>query len=273
MLIKKFAATSALLIAVLGVTAGTVNAAPAESAEAPINFTSQATDTQSIISIDSGSIVVEDDALKIKAANGTTVAGTPLKFRLDEFEFPLAADISGRTATLTPQLDMSKATYKPVALPFEDKAPWKNEYDREQAAWSRMTSTISMGATIGTLVGGLGGAAVGCVLGGALGGTIVGGTIVGGTIVGGTIVGGTIVGGTIVGGTIVGGTIVGGTIVGLGGPFVGGIIAGCLAGAAAMGALGVIAGQIFVTAPVAIGAAIQYFTTINQPFVAPPAAK
>ncbi|PXX63106.1 hypothetical protein DFR70_106160 [Nocardia tenerifensis] len=236
MLMKKFAATSALLIAALGVTAGTVNAEPAAEAEAPINFTSQATDTQSIISIDSGSIVVEDDALKIKAANGTTVAGTPLKFRLDDFEFPLAADISGRTATITPQLDMNKAVYKPVALPYEDKAPWKNEYDREQAAWSRMTSTISMGATIGTLVGGLGGAAVGCVLGGALGGTIVGGTIVG-----------------------------------LFGPFVGGIIAGCLAGAAAMGALGVIAGQIFVTAPVAIGAAIQYFTTINQPFVAPPA--
>ncbi|WP_433660956.1 hypothetical protein ACQPW1_01335 [Nocardia sp. CA-128927] len=238
MVIKKFAASSALLIAALGITAGTVNAAPAAEAEAPINFTSQATDSKSIISIDSGSIVVEDDALKIKAANGTTVAGTPLKFRLDDFEFPIAANISDRTATLTPQIQMDKATYKPVALPFEDKAPWKNEYDREQAAWSRMTSTISMGATIGTLVGGLGGAAVGCVLGGALGGTIVGGTIVG-----------------------------------LFGPFVGGIIAGCLAGAAAMGALGVIAGQIFVTAPVAIGAAIQYFTTINQPFVAPPAAK
>ncbi len=73
---------------------------------------------------------------------------------------PIAADISDRTATLTPQLDMAKATYQPVALPFEDKAPWKNEYDREQAAWSRMTSTISMGATIGTLVGGLGGSFV-----------------------------------------------------------------------------------------------------------------
>ncbi|MFB8276534.1 hypothetical protein [Nocardia colli] len=233
MLMRKFAATSALLIAALGVTAGTVNAAPAVE-DAPINFTSHATDTQSIISIDSGSLVVEDEALKIKAANGTTVAGTPLKFRLDEFEFPLAADISGQTATLTPQLDMSKATYKPVALPFEDKAPWKTEYDREQAAFNRMKDTIAMGATIGTLTGGLGGAAVGCVLGGALGGVIVGGTIVG-----------------------------------LFGPFVGGIIAGCLAGAAAVGALGTIAGQIFVTAPVAIGAAIQYFTTINQPFVAP----
>ncbi|GAB2651021.1 hypothetical protein [Nocardia goodfellowii] len=231
---KKFAATSALLIAAMGVTAGTVNADPTAPAAQPINFTADSTDTQSIITIDSGSLVVEDDALKIKAADGTTVAGTPLKFKVDEFEFPIAAEVSQHKAVLTPQLDMSKAVYKPVALPFEDKAPWKTEYDREQAAWSRMTSTISMGATIGTLVGGLGGAAVGCVLGGVLGGAIVGGTIVG-----------------------------------LFGPFIPAALAGCLGGAAAMGALGAIAGQIFVTAPVAIGAAIQYFATINAPFTPP----
>ncbi|MEV6274610.1 hypothetical protein [Nocardia sp. NPDC051832] len=230
----KFAATSALLIAALGVTAGTVNAAPAAPAAAPINFTADRTDTQSIITIDSGSLVVEDDALKIKAADGTVVAGTPLKFKVDEFEFPIAAEVSQHKATLTPQLDISKAVYKPVALPFEDKAPWKTEYEREQAAWSRMTSTISMGATIGTLVGGLGGAAVGCVLGGVLGGVVVGGTIVG-----------------------------------LFGPFIPAALAGCLGGAAAMGALGAIGGQIFVTAPVAIGAVIQYFATINAPFTPP----
>ncbi|MFE9583286.1 hypothetical protein ACFYO1_43425 [Nocardia sp. NPDC006044] len=233
MRMRKLAVVAALVTMTTGVAAGTSVAAPPANDD-PVNFTAHATDTSSIITTDSGSIVVEDDTLKIKAANGTVVAGTPLKFRIDDFELPIAADIAGHTATLTPQLDPAKATYKPVALPFEDKAPWKTEYDREQAAWSRLTSTISMGATIGTLVGGLGGAAVGCVLGGALGGTIVGGTIVG-----------------------------------LFGPFVGGIIAGCLAGAAAIGALGVIGGQIFVTAPVAIGAAIQYFTTINQPFVAP----
>ncbi|KAA8888641.1 hypothetical protein F3087_16770 [Nocardia colli] len=238
MLMRNFAATATLLIAALGVSAGTVNAAPAADADAPINFTAESTDSQAIVSIDAGSIVVEGDALKIKAANGNVVAGTPLKFRIDEFEFPIAADVAGRTATLTPQLDLAKATYKPVALPFEDKAPWKSEYDREQAAWSRMTGTISLGASIATLVGGLGGAAVGCVLGGALGGVIVGGTIVG-----------------------------------LFGPFVGGIIAGCLGGAAAMGALGTVAGQIFITAPVAIAAAIQYFTTINQPFTPAPAPK
>ncbi|WP_405166313.1 hypothetical protein OG203_15220 [Nocardia sp. NBC_01499] len=229
MLMRNFAATATLLIAALGVTAGTVNAAPA--ADAPINFTAESTETQSVVSIDSGSLVVEDNALKIKAANGTVVAGTPLQFRLDDFTFPIAADVAGRTATLTPQLDMNKAVYTPVALPFEDKAPWKSEYDREQAAWSRMTGTISLGASIATLVGGIGGAAVGCVLGG-----------------------------------IVGGAVVGGTIIGLFGPFIGGIAAGCLGGAAAMGALGTVAGQILITAPVAIGAVIQYFTTINAPF-------
>ncbi|MEV0296549.1 hypothetical protein [Nocardia sp. NPDC050710] len=234
MFIKKFATTSALLIAALGATAGTVNAAPAAPADAPINFTAKATDSQSIITTDAGSLVVEDGALKIKATDGTVVAGTPLTFRVDEFEFPIAAAVSGREATLTPQLSMDKAVYKPVALPFENKAPWKSEYDREQAAWSRLTSTISMGATIGTLVGGLGGGALGCVLGG-----------------------------------IAGATVASATIVGLFGPFIPAAAVGCVAGILAVGALGTLAGQILVTAPVAIGAAIQYFATINQPFTPP----
>ncbi|MEV5838799.1 hypothetical protein [Nocardia sp. NPDC052112] len=40
-------------------------------------------------------------------------------------------------------------------------------------------------------------------------------------------------------------------------------------GIIAVGALGTPAGRILMTAPVAIGAAIQYFTTINQPMPAP----
>ncbi|MEV6656881.1 hypothetical protein [Nocardia fluminea] len=235
MLMRKFAATSALLIAAMGVTAGTVNAAPVEEAAAPINYTAEfVNDSQAVITTDAGSMVVEDGAFKIKAANGTTVAGLPLSFKIDEFEFPIAAQISGNAATLTPELDMTKAVYKPVALPYENQAPWKTEYEREQAAWSRMTSTISMGATIGTLVGGLGGAAVGCALGAI--------------------------------------TLAAPSAILL--PILGalpGAVAGCVMGATAIGALGVLGGQIFVTAPFAIGAAIQYFTTISQPFT-PPAA-
>ncbi|WP_067840534.1 hypothetical protein [Nocardia lijiangensis] len=235
MKITKFAIAAAFLTSTIGIAAGTASAAPlADTAPAAINFTANATENTSIVSVDAGALVVEDNALKIKAADGTVVAGTPLTLRIDEFEFPIAAAISGRTATLTPQLSMDEAVYQPVALPFEDKAPWKSEYEREQAAWSRMTSTISMGASIGTLVGGLGGGAVGCVLGG-----------------------------------IVGATVASATIVGLFGPFIPAAAVGCIGGIIAVGALGTLAGQIFVTAPVAIGAAIQYFTTINQPFNPP----
>ncbi|WP_342215794.1 hypothetical protein [Nocardia abscessus] len=213
-----------------------VEATSAETATAEaVDFTAHATETASIISIDSGSLVVEDQVLKVKAADGTVVAGAPLTFRVDEFEFPIAAEISERTATLTPQFDLARAAYKPVALPFEDKAPWKTEYDREQAAWSRLTSTVSMGATIGTLVGGIGGASVGCILGG-----------------------------------IAGATVAAATIVGMFGPFIPAAAVGCLGGIVAVGALGTVAGQILVTAPVAIGAAIMYFSTINSPMPTKP---
>ncbi len=229
---RKLAVVAALVTIATGVAAGASGAAPAE--ESAVNFTAYATETQSIVETDSGSLVVEDGVFKLKASNGTVLAGHPLRFQLDDFEFPIAAQISGRTATLTPLFDREHAVYKPVALPYEDKAPWKTEYDREVAAWTRLTSTITMGAAIGTLVGGIGGATVGCVLGG-----------------------------------IAGATIAAGTIAGLFGPFIPAAGVGCLVGIAAVGALGTVAGQILITAPVAIGAAIQYFTTINQPFNAP----
>ncbi|WP_329410450.1 hypothetical protein OG563_47480 [Nocardia vinacea] len=234
MLMRKFSAvrgtvTAALLIAAVGVTAGTVNAAP-EVGSAPVEFTAHATDRAAIISTQSGSMMVEDGIFKIKAVDGSVLAGMPLKFRVDDFEFPIVADIVDRSATLTPQFDIAGASYMPVALPFEDKAPWKTEYDREQAAWSRLTSSITAGAALGTMVGGLGGAAVGCVLGG-----------------------------------IAGATVAAATIVGLFGPFLPAAAIGCIGGIIAIGAIGTVAGQLLVTGPIAIGAIIQYFTTINAP--------
>ncbi|WP_137352916.1 hypothetical protein [Nocardia farcinica] len=234
MRMRKIVAVAAGLVTACGIASGTAGAAPSQ--DGIVDFTAHATDSQTIIGIDEGAIVVEDSVLKIKDAAGTVLTGMPLAFRIDEFEFPIAAEISGRTATLTPRIDREHAVYQPVALPYEDKAPFKNEYDREVAAWSRLTSTISMGATIGTLVGGLSGAAVGCVLGG-----------------------------------IAGATVASATIVGLFGPFIPAAAIGCLGGIIAVGALGTVAGQLLVTAPVAIAAAIQYCTTINAPAPQPPA--
>ncbi|MEV6320310.1 hypothetical protein AB0M45_03785 [Nocardia sp. NPDC051787] len=228
--------TAALLTVTVAVTGGTTAAANTESAAAPVNYRAEVEEKATTISTDSGTLVVEDGTFKIKADNGTVVSGTELAFRVDDFVFPIAAEIKDRTATLTPQFDLAHATYRPVALPFEDKAPWKTEYDREQAAWSRMTSTIGMGASIGTLVGGLGGAAVGCVLGG-----------------------------------IAGATVAAAAIVGLFGAFIPAAAVGCVGGIIAVGALGTVAGQLLVTAPVAIMAATQYFTTINSPMPPAPA--
>ncbi|MEU2253969.1 hypothetical protein ABZ540_12425 [Nocardia xishanensis] len=230
---KKTIAASALLAAALCVTAGTGSAAPLDRSDV-VNYTASMGERSMVISADAGSLVVEEGVLKLKASNGSVLGGSELLFRVDDFVFPIAAEIRDRTATLTPQLDLEHATYKPVALPYEDQAPWKTQYDREQAAWARLTSTILMGATIGTTVGGIGGAAVGCVLGG-----------------------------------IAGATVASAAIIGLFGAFIPAAAVGCLGGIAALGTLGTIAGQLLVTAPVAIMAAVQYFTTINQP---PPAA-
>ncbi|AYF79498.1 hypothetical protein D7D52_30205 [Nocardia yunnanensis] len=238
MQLNKFAVSAALVTTALGVTAGTVNAAPAPADPGVVHYTATAGERDLVIRTDAGSLVVNNGVLEIKAADGTTVAGTELSMRVDDYVFPIAADIHDRVVTLTPQLDTAHAVYQPVALPFENSAPWKSDYDREVAAWNRMSSTISMGATIGTLAGGLGGAALGCLAGAITGASLV---------------------------TL--GSV--GVLAALFLPLLGAAGTGCVIGAGAVGFLGTLAGQLFVTAPVAIAAAVQYFTTINQPTITP----
>ncbi|MEC3917272.1 hypothetical protein [Nocardia sp. CDC160] len=224
---RKIAATSALLIGSAVIGCGSAHAAPAPADQAPVNWVANtAEDGTMVIRTDAGSLRVDNGVFKIAAADGTVLAGTELSFRVDDFVFPITAQVTDRTATLSPRFDEAHAVYQPVALPFEDQAPWKTQYDREQAAWNRLRDTISMGATVGTLVGGLGGAAVGCVVGAGVGLVATGALA---------------------------------TLFGLG------PLGGCVLGASTVGFLGTLAGQLFVTAPVAIAAAVQYFTTINQP--------
>ncbi|MEV5650654.1 hypothetical protein AB0L57_20600 [Nocardia sp. NPDC052254] len=227
---NKMLSTAALVMTTLAVSAGTAQAGEPPSSPAPVHFTATEHDNATTVTVDSGALIAENGMFTITAPDHTVLAGTPLRFRVDDFEFPITAEIRGKTATLTPHFDARHAMYTPVAMPFEDQAPWKNSYDREQAAWSRMTTTIAMGSTIGTAVGGLGGAAVGCLLGG-----------------------------------IAGATVAAATIVGMFGPFVPAAAVGCLGGTIAAAPLGTVAGLLLVTAPVGVAAAMQYFTTINSP--------
>ncbi|MBF6245701.1 hypothetical protein IU471_19250 [Nocardia elegans] len=227
---RSFVTVSTAAAATLAVCAGSAGAVPAAPADV-VNYKATTTDHSTVITTDAGTMDADNGVFRIKASDGKVLAGTELSFRVDDFVFPITAEIRDHTATLTPRFDMQHAVYRPVALPYEDSAPWKTPYDREQAAWNRMFQTLTTGATVGTLVGGLAGGAVGCVLGG-----------------------------------IAGATVAAATIVGLFGAFVPAAAVGCLGGIIAVGALGTLAGQLLVTAPVAIMAAVQYFTTINQPF-------
>ncbi|MFE7798279.1 hypothetical protein [Nocardia sp. NPDC057440] len=192
--------------------------------------------------LDGGAAIVETEAamsaqdglFTIRAPDQTLLAGAELSFRIDDFVFPIDARIEGRTATLTPRLDPDHAVYTPVALPFDDTADFRTPYQREQAAWNRMITTIATGTMVGTMAGSIGGAAVGCVLG-----------------------------------AVAGGTVAAATIVGLFGAFLPAAAIGCLGGVLAVGALGAVAGQLLVSAPIAILAAIQYITTITAPMPDP----
>lgn len=226
---RNLVAATVSAVAVLAAGTGTAGAAPPAAAGA-VSYSTTLTGQSLVIRTDSGSLHDDNGKFTIEAPDHSVLAGTELAFRVDDFVFPIEADIHDLTATLTPRLDLAHAVYRPVALPYEDQAPWKNNYDREQAAWNRLSSTIGVGASLGTIVGGLGGGAVGCVLGG-----------------------------------IAGATVAAATIAGLFGPFVPAAIVGCLGGIAAVGAIGTVAGLLLVTAPIAILAAVQYFTTINQP--------
>ncbi|MGW5138649.1 hypothetical protein ACWEPH_06210 [Nocardia beijingensis] len=234
MVLREIATISTLTLALACGSAGNAVAAPGTAGAQVVNYTATTSAESVVVRIDSGSVRAENGVFAVAADDGTVLAGTPLEFRVDDFVFPIVADIGDRTATLTPLFDVEHAQYRPVALPFEDSARWRTPYEREVAAFTRLKDTIATGAAIGTVVGGLGGGLVGCVLGG-----------------------------------IAGATVAAATIVGMFGPFIPAAAVGCLGGILAVGALGTLAGQLFVTAPIAVAALVQYFTTVNQPFVPP----
>ncbi|MEV6431026.1 hypothetical protein [Nocardia sp. NPDC051463] len=199
----------------------------------PLGFTARVADGAAIVETDA-EMSAQEGLFTIRAPDRTVLTGAELSFRIDDFVFPIDARIDGHTATLTPRLDMDKAVYRPVALPFDDTADFRTPYQREQAAWNRMITTIATGTMVGTMAGSIGGAAVGCVLG-----------------------------------AVAAGTVAAATVIGLFGAFLPAAAAGCLGGVVAIGALGAVAGQLLVSAPIAILAAVQYLTTITAPMPDP----
>ncbi|MFE7723505.1 hypothetical protein ACFU44_31280 [Nocardia rhizosphaerihabitans] len=243
MRIHKLAASAGVAVAALAFVGPMAAADPAGSTDiraesgtldvaiAPgVNYTAYKDGNAAIITVDSGQLIVDSGQFQIRSNDGRILAGVPLEVNIDDIAFPVEVAIEGNSASLTPVIDPVRARYAPVALPFQDSAPWRSPYEREQAAWNRMVQTVTVGAAIGAIVGAVGSGLIGCLLGGVAGAALTGPLA---------------------------------TLFGAG------PLAGCLIGAGALAPIGMLAGSIMVGAPVAIGAFVQYQTTINEPFLPP----
>ncbi|QKT13207.1 MULTISPECIES: hypothetical protein [unclassified Rhodococcus (in: high G+C Gram-positive bacteria)] len=156
----KLAATSALVIAAMGVGAGTSYAAPAQDAvgyEAHI-------DGRSVVTVlDAGGFHVTSDGkfVEIKNDAGTVLQALPLSYRIGDREFSIAPVIEGRQLALTPETDPAKSTPVDVAGPALPPMPI------DLSMLDKLVEGVDSAVTVGTIVGTLVGAVAGCAIGGA----------------------------------------------------------------------------------------------------------
>ncbi|MFD4182042.1 ammonium transporter [Rhodococcus sp. NPDC058514] len=201
MRLKKFAATSLMAIAALGVGAGTSYAAPAAPAPESIDWSSKVEGASVVTTIDAGAFKVSGDGKNIELQDnaGKAVVSLPLAFQLNSLKFPMEQKVSedGKTVTLTPIFDLGKAksvtpedrgdrtvgniAIKDIASTTENQAA--QETFNAQLALATASGAL-VGTIIGAVAGGLGflGGPVGLVsvpLGATVGG-IVGTIAVGG---------------------------------------------------------------------------------------------
>ncbi|RDI66661.1 hypothetical protein DFR76_104411 [Nocardia pseudobrasiliensis] len=239
----KLAATSALVIAALGVSAGTAYAdvAPAPVSNSTlqtdilpgIHYNASLVDHSVVVSTDSGSMAARDGQFQFLDGSGQVVAALPLSYQRDGLNFPIAAAIDGNTATLTPSTDRAQAT------PADKRVPDLRYVDATanpnfNQAVSNLSSEVAIGVAIGTLIGTAIGAGIGCVAGGIVSG-------------------------------LAGAAVTIGTLA------VPAALGGCLVTGAALAAMGAVAGTIFIGGPVAAVALFQFFADVNTPPAPAPA--
>ncbi|MEV0548740.1 hypothetical protein [Nocardia salmonicida] len=232
--ISKVAATSALVIAALGVATGTSHAAPAP-APVPafldgvnqgvnqvlpgINWKTGIEGDAVVVETDAGSLTTANNQFQVRDNQGNIVAALPLAYTIDDLEYPIDAVVDGTRATLTPRTDAASA--RPSTL-LKDVVRQDAFDDAVSAAATQFGIITAIGTLVGTLTGGV----AGCAIGGA------------------------------------GGILLGIPVLALGGATG---VAGCLAGAAVGIPLGAAAGLVLTGVPAAIAVGIGFNNRINAP--------
>lgn len=171
MKLRKFAVTSMLAVAALGVGAGTSYANPAPEAPETIDWTSNIEGTSVVTTIDAGAFKVSGDGKNIELQDGlgNAVVSLPLAFQLNTLQFPMEQKISedGKTVTLTPIFDLGKAksisgdaTAQPingVGLAIKDIASPEENLMAQSTFNSQLAVATASGGLIGTVIGAIAG--------------------------------------------------------------------------------------------------------------------
>ncbi|MFC0449763.1 hypothetical protein [Rhodococcus jostii] len=158
MKLRRVVTTSALVAAVFAAGSGLASADPGTPQE-QIGYETHVEDRAVVTKIDAGAFVVASDgqSVALEDGAGNPVVSLPLAYRFDGLQFPFDEEVSedGRTLTLTPVTDRTKAT--PVAdidLPLSDVASVEENTRAQTNFAQQLTLATAVGGLAGTVVGG-----------------------------------------------------------------------------------------------------------------------
>ncbi|OUS90036.1 hypothetical protein CA951_35575 [Rhodococcus sp. NCIMB 12038] len=240
--LRRFTATSMLVVAAMGVGAATSYADPAAAPQPAveqgipnINYQTARDGDAAVATLDAGAFAVNaaNDTVDVVDDSGRVVASIPTFFRVDDLQHPfsVAVDESARVLRLVPNMDPSAATPVPVSerITLDDVAAPQDKQERDDRALDDFQQQLGITSAITAIVAAIIGGAIGCAIG-------------------------------IIPGTAA--LVI--PFLGLAGP-----VAGCIGGALIVAPVVALAGTIVVGGGALVVLGIQYLNTINSPFVAP----
>ncbi|AOW91772.1 hypothetical protein BFN03_01190 [Rhodococcus sp. WMMA185] len=241
--LRRFTATSLLVVAAMGVGSATAYADPstgqqsgAEQAIPNINFETTLVDGAAVTTIDAGlfSINAGNDTIDVVDDAGNVVTSIPSFFRVDDLQHPfeVAVDETERVLSLVPNMDPAVATAVPAEerLTLQDVAAPADQDERDALALDDFQQQFGITTAIADVVATILGGVVGCAIG-----------------------------------------LIPGTAAMVGAPFLGitAPIGGCIAGALLVAPVATLAGTILAGGGGLVVHGMHFFDTINSPFVAP----
>ncbi len=220
----------ALTTALITFFGSVAQAAPAPSRDVAYTLTSTANSVE--LGLKNGSAAVVPGALSVRNDAGTEVFRLPLRYRMEYREFPIDARVAGKQISLIPSRDAARSHPVPAIEvdPLRVMVAANNGPTTKQQRDDQALARFNQQFSAGMSISALVGLSIGAVVGGIVGG------------------------------------VVGGTACL---PLAIGALGCVLAGVSVGAGLGSIAGTIIGGGGSAIVAGIQYFQTINSPFVPP----